>query len=126
MRTPVGSEMLTALRVWAVLVAIAFIGSVGFFFVPVLQGDPGPSTKSLPFLVSPVAAAALFIWGLAAWGTRKAWLARSVAWVMLAGSTFFLIGFTFMLLTLLLTTVPVLWPRQVWSRNRTDSGCRGI
>ena len=118
--------MLTALRVWAVLVAIAFIGSVGFFVVPVLQGGLGLRAKSIPFLVSPVAAAALFIWGVAAWGTRKAWLARSVAWLVLAGSTFFLIGFTFMLLVLLLTTVPVLWPRQVWSRKRTDSGRREI
>ena len=110
--------MVTALRVWAFLVAIAFIGSVGYFFIPALRGDPEPTTKTLAIVASPVAPAALFVWGLAVWDTRGAWLARLVAWPALVAGCFVLIGCTFVLLFLLLTTAQTLWPWQVWDGER--------
>ena len=115
--------MLLAFRAWAVLVALAYIGSVSYFLVPLLQGQEGHSTQNLPYLLPPMGAAMLFIWGLAAWRSRKAWLVRLVAWAVLVAGSFVLIGFTFVLLFLLLTTGPTLWPPQLW-RMLEGKACR--
>ena len=109
-----GVAMLLAFRAWATLVALAYIGSVGYFLVPLIQGQPDHTAENLLYLLPPFAAALLFVWGLAAWRTRWAWLARLVAWPVLVAGCFVLIGFTFVLLLPLLTTGPALWPGRVW------------
>ena len=111
-------RLASILRIWAVIVALAYLSVIMLVFVILfLQRDYWDLAKAL-LLVSPaVVAVAAFVWGLVVWNTKQAWVARVVAWVVLAASMVPLISFSFVLAPLVYSTIFILWPWQVvWKR----------
>ena len=54
-----------------------------------------------------------FIWGQIRWNTRRSWIVRTVAWFALAVGVIPLISISFILIPLLISALPSLWPRYV-------------
>ena len=75
------------------------------------MNEPEDALRATIFIAPALVAAALFIWGLVAWQGRRAWLMRLSAWCVLALSVIPLISFSFLLIPLLLSAVPTLWPK---------------
>ena len=74
--------------------------------------EPEDALRATIFIAPAFVAAAQFIWGLVAWQGRRAWLVRLSAWCVLALSVIPLFSFSFLLIPLLLSAIPTLWPRS--------------
>ena len=61
-------------------------------------------------LVVQLAALSLFVWGLAVWDSKMAWIVRVSAWSILFVGLVPLVTFAFVLGPLLAVAMPVLWP----------------
>ena len=51
-----------------------------------------------------------FIWGQIKWKTRRSWIVRTVAWFALVVGLIPLISVSFVLMPLLISALPSLWP----------------
>ena len=68
---------------------------------------------AVPLLV----ASGAFIWGQITWNTWRSWIVRTIAWFALAVGVIPLISISFILIPLLISALPSLWPRYVSVTN---------
>ena len=102
----------SAVRAWGFVVGFLY-GALCLGYLALFATDQPESLLIATILIAPVlVAVALFIWGLVAWQGRRAWLVRLSAWCFLALSVILLISLSFLLIPLLLSAIPTLWPRS--------------
>lgn len=105
--------METAVRAWALVVATAYIVLSLGIVVFLAANEPEDVLVGAAIISPLLVACGAFIWGLITWRTRRSWIVRTVAWLALAVGVIPLISFSFVLIPLLISTLPSLWPGYV-------------
>ena len=108
------------MRFWVLIVALIYLNAIALVFVVlVLQGDYGDFAEAAPLVSPAMAALVAFIWGLTVWNTRRAWITRAVAWLVLAISSVYpFVSMSFVLTPVVISALPAIWPWQVRLRRR--------
>ena len=102
-----------ALRAWGLVVGIVY-GALTLVMILFLAINEPEDVLVGAAIVGPLlVVSGAFIWGQIRWDTRRSWIVRTVAWVALAVGVIPLISVSFILVPLLISALPSLWPRYV-------------
>ena len=106
-----------ALRAWGLVVGIVYGAlTLGVIVLIVLMdaiNEPEDALVGTAIAVPLLVASGAFIWGQITWNTGRSWIVRTVTWFVLAVGVIPLISFSFILIPLLISALPSLWPRYV-------------
>jgi len=102
-----------AVRAWALVVGIVY-GALSLIIVAFLAAnEPEDALVGAAIITPLLVACAAFIWGLITWDTRRSRIVRTVAWFALVVGAIPLISIAFILIPLLISALPSLWPWHV-------------
>ena len=107
-----------ALRAWGLVVGIVYGALTLVVIVFLAINEPEDALVGAAIVGPLLVVSGAFIWGQIRWNTRRSWIVRTVAWFALAVGVIPLISISFILIPLLLSALPSLWPmRRQFSRN---------
>ncbi len=110
--TPVGGVK-RALRIWGLVVGIAYGALALGVIVYLAANEPEDALVGTAIAGPLLVVSGAFIWGQITWNTWRSWIVRTVAWFALAVGVIPLISISFILIPLLISALPSLWPRYV-------------
>ncbi len=102
-----------ALRAWGLVVGIIYVALALGVVVYLATSEPEDALVGAAIAVPLLVVSGAFIWGQITWSTRRSWIVRTVAWFALAVGVIPLISFSLILIPLLISALPSLWPRHV-------------
>ncbi len=102
-----------ALRAWGLVVGIVYVALALGVIVYFATYEPEDALVGAAIAGPLLVVSGAFIWGQIRWNTRRSWIVRTVAWFALAVGVVPLISFSFILIPLLISALPSLWPRHV-------------
>ena len=115
---PVG-RVERALRAWGLVVGIVYAALTLVVIVFLAIAEPEDALVGTAIAGPVLVVSGAFIWGQMTWSTRRSWIVRTVAWFALVAGVVPLISISFILIPLLISALPSLWPRYVrTSENR--------
>ena len=102
-----------ALRAWGLVVGIVYWALTLVVIVFLAINEPEDALVGAAIVGPLLVVSGAFIWGQITWTTRRSWFVRTVAWFALAVGVIPLISISFILIPLLLSALPSLWPWYV-------------
>ena len=102
-----------ALRAWGLVVGIVYGALTLSLIVYLATNEPEDALVGAAIVGPLLVVSGAFIWGQLKWTTRRSWIVRTVAWFALAVSVVPLISISFILISLLISALPSLWPRYI-------------
>ncbi len=111
-KAPIGGVE-RALRTWGFVVGIVYGALTLALIVVLATNEPEDALVGTAIAGPMLVVSGAFIWGQIKWNTRRSWLVRTVAWFALAAGVIPLISISFILIPLLISALPSLWPWYV-------------
>ncbi len=106
-----------ALRAWGLVVGMVYgaltLGVIVLILLMDAINEPEDALVGTAIAVPLLVASGAFIWGQITWNTWRSWIVRTVAWFALAVGVIPLISISFILIPLLISALPSLWPWYV-------------
>ncbi len=102
-----------ALRAWGMVVGIAYGALALGVIVYLAATEPEDALVGTAIAGPLLVVSAAFVWGQKTWNTRRSWIVRTIAWFALVVGVLPLISISFILIPLLISALPSLWPRYV-------------
>ena len=109
---PVG-RVKKALRAWGLVVGILYAALTLAVIVFLAITEPEDALVGTAIAGPLLVVSGAFIWGQIKRSNRRSWIVRTVAWSALVVGVIPLISISFILIPLLISALPSLWPRYV-------------
>ena len=102
-----------ALRAWGLVVGIVYGGLTLGVIAYLAINEPEDALVGTAIAGPLLVVSGAFIWGQIKWSTWRSWIVRTVAWFALGVGVIPLISISFILIPMLMSALPSLWPRYV-------------
>ena len=102
-----------ALRAWGLVVGIVYGALTLGVIVYLATNEPEDALVGAAIAGPLLVVSGAFIWAQITWNTWRSWIVRTVGWFALAVGVIPLISVSFILIPLLISALPSLWPWYV-------------